>query len=64
LKIFINFDENAKTTLLLSKNTSIKISIALGWRKKQPIAYVFGQTMCITVDDIVTNLVKKINSKA
>ena len=34
---------------------------ALGWRKKQPIAYVFGRTMCITAEDIVTNLVKKIN---
>ena len=30
-------------------------------RKKQPIAYVFGRTMCITAEDIVTNLVKKIN---
>ena len=34
---------------------------ALGWRKKQPIAYVFGRTMCITAEDIATNLVKKIN---
>ena len=39
----------------------IYIYLALGWRKKQPIAYVFGRTMCITAEDIVTNLVKKIN---
>ena len=37
------------------------ILFALGWRKKQPIAYVFGRTMCITAEDIVTNLVKKTN---
>ena len=30
--------------------------IALGWRKKQPIAYVFGRTMCITAEDIVNEL--------
>ena len=29
---------------------------ALGWRKKQPIAYVFGRTMCITAEDIVNEL--------
>ena len=34
----------------------IYIILALGWRKKQPIAYVFGRTMCITAEDIVNEL--------
>ena len=34
----------------------ICIYVALGWHKKQPIAYVFGRTMCITAEDIVNEL--------